>query len=153
MANHIAAMRVASCLVAVGVLSIGMSLLAQEQKPAPQVKNVSAQPIASIEGRDNFAAYCAVCHGQDGKGNGPAAPAMKVTVPDLTTIAQRNQGHFSATNVEQVIRGTGKTTTPAHGVTDMPIWGNVFMQEDRARLMLRIGNLVKYVETIQVPGK
>jgi hypothetical protein len=56
----------------------------------------------------------------------PAAPAMKVPVPDLTTIAKRSAGKFNATDVEYIIRGTGKTATPAHGVEDMPIWGDVF---------------------------
>jgi mono/diheme cytochrome c family protein len=51
------------------------------QKEVPKVKAVYAAPIASIEGKDNFEAYCAVCHGRDGKGGGPAAPAMKVPPP------------------------------------------------------------------------
>ena len=91
-----------------------------------------------------------MCHGKEAKGNGPAAPAMKVPVPDLTTIAKRNNGKFIATNVEPIIRGTGKTPTPAHGVEDMPIWGEVFRNEDKTRTMLRIGNLIKYLESIQV---
>jgi hypothetical protein len=32
----------------------------------------------------------------------------------------------------------------------MPIWGEVFRSEDRARSTLRISNLVKYLESIQV---
>ena len=109
----------------------------------------AAVPINSVEGVDNFNAYCAVCHGSDGKGNGPAAPAMKVPVADLTTIAKRNKGRFNPVQVEETIRGTGKTPTPAHGVEEMPIWGEVFRSEDKARSTLRIGNLVMYIESIQ----
>ena len=150
MASHVRACRIAGLLVVGGVLAFEVTAFGQAgQKPVPQVKSVSATPIASVEGRDNFVAYCAVCHGDDAKGNGPAAPAMKAPVPDLTTFAQRKKGKFSAVDVEQIIRGTGKTQTPAHGVAEMPIWGNVFLYEDRARSTLRISNLVKYIQSIQ----
>ena len=33
-----------------------------EQKPAPTVKRVTAQPISSVQGKDSFESYCAVCH-------------------------------------------------------------------------------------------
>jgi mono/diheme cytochrome c family protein len=140
-------------LVMSGLVGLEITVFTQEPKPVPQVKSVAATPISSIDGHDNYVAYCAVCHGQDAKGNGPAAPAMKAPVPDLTMIAQRHKGQFSATDVEQIIRGTGRTPTPAHGVAEMPIWGNVFLYEDRGRSTLRISNLVKYLQSIQVSGK
>jgi mono/diheme cytochrome c family protein len=116
----------------------------------PTIKTTVAVPIVSVEGADNYKAYCAVCHGEAAKGNGPAAPAMKVPVPDLTMIAKRHGGKFNATDVEYIVRGTGKTQTPAHGREDMPIWGEVFRSEDRGKNALRISNLVKYIETLQV---
>jgi mono/diheme cytochrome c family protein len=117
----------------------------------PVVKAIAAQPIVSIEGKDNYDAYCAVCHGREGKGNGPAAPAMKVPVPDLTTLASRHGGKFDLAQVEMAIRQPGKTATPAHGVEDMPIWGEVFRTEDRLRSTLRITNLARYVQSLQAP--
>jgi mono/diheme cytochrome c family protein len=119
-------------------------------KPVPTVKSAPAVPLASVGGKENFEAYCAVCHGKDGKGNGPAAPAMKVPVPDLTTLATRNKGRFDPIRVELIVKGSGKTATPAHGVETMPIWGDVFRSEDRATQTLRIGNIVKYVQSLQV---
>jgi len=136
---------VVACVLAVGVAAQTPS----EQKTAPKVKGVSAVPIRSVEGVDNYTAYCAVCHGPDGKGNGPAAPAMKVPVPDLTTIAKRNKGKFDTISMQLIIKGSAKTSSPAHGVESMPIWGNVFQSEDQAVATLRIGNLVKYLESIQ----
>ena len=97
--------------------------------------------------------YCAVCHGTDARGNGPAAPAMKTPVPDLTQIAKRHDGKFDAAAIEQVIRGTGKSlSTPAHGVEDMPIWSDVFRASgslDPAVTTVRVRNLVKYLQGIQ----
>jgi mono/diheme cytochrome c family protein len=115
----------------------------------PTVKSVAMIPIQSVQGKDNFDAYCAVCHGRDAKGHGPAAPAMKREVPDLTTMAERNRGAFNALAVEYIIRGKGRTATPAHGVEDMPIWGQVFRTEDPARSTLRINNLVTYIQGLQ----
>ena len=80
---------------------------------------------------------------------------MKVTVPDLTMIAARNQGKFDSARIQAIIRGTDRTTkTPAHGVEDMPIWGDVFRSDDRGTNTLRIGNLVSYLQSIQAkyPG-
>jgi mono/diheme cytochrome c family protein len=110
-------------------------------------------PIASVEGRDNFKAYCAVCHGTDAKGNGPAAPAMKVPVPDLTLIAKRHDGKFDPIAIERTIRGTDKSmSTPAHGVEDMPIWGDVFRSAGSltpSTTTIRVRNLVTYLQGLQ----
>jgi mono/diheme cytochrome c family protein len=123
---------------------------AAPQKPI--VKRASAAPIASVEGKDNYDAYCAVCHGGDGRGSGPAAPAMKAPVPDLTALAARHGGRFNLVQVETSIRQPGKIATPAHGVEEMPIWGDVFRFEDRARSTLRIQNLARYIQSIQAPA-
>ena len=139
-----------ACLLWVSVAMVASALAQTPTTQKPIVKAVTAIPIVSLEGKDNYDAYCAVCHGATAKGNGPAAPAMKVPVPDLTTIAKRNNGKFIHHNVEEIIRGTGKTPTPAHGVETMPIWGDVFYNEEKTQRMLRIRNLVMYLESIQV---
>lgn len=156
MLRHLSLRGVLALAAVISLACIGLSAQAQTpqkadvQKPAPAVKGVRGVPIRSVDGRDNFDAYCAVCHGPDGKGNGPAAPAMKVTVPDLTMIAARNQGKFDSARIQAIIRGTDRTTkTPAHGVEDMPIWGDVFRSDDRGTNTLRIGNLVSYLQSIQ----
>ena len=116
-------------IAALFVVSICTAVGAQKppaDKPAPTIKTAPAVPLVSVEGKENFEAYCAVCHGKDGKGNGPAAPAMKVPVPDLTTLAARNKGKFDPIGVELIVKGSGKTATPAHGVETMPIWAKLF---------------------------
>ena len=128
--------------------------VAAQTSPAqkPTVTSKGAAPIASAEGKDNFEAYCAVCHGKEGKGDGPAAPAMKSPVPNLTTMAKRNNGKFDSAHAEQVIRRAGSSPTPAHGVETMPIWGEVFKAEDPSKAALRIKNLVEYLRSIQEPA-
>jgi mono/diheme cytochrome c family protein len=136
-------------------LSLSVAVLASPQaKPdqtQPNVKRVTAQPIQSVEGKDNFEAYCAVCHGKSGKGDGPAAPAMKVPVADLTAIAKKNGGTFNAVQVAEMIKGANREM-PSHGSKDMPIWGPVFrsFSADQNIATLRVNNLVDYLKSIQV---
>jgi mono/diheme cytochrome c family protein len=130
---------------------LGVVLVAPRRADAqvPQVKEVPARAIGSVDGSDSFSAYCAVCHGRDAKGNGPAAPALKSPIPDLTTIARRNGGKFDALAIERVISGSDKAR-PAHGSLEMPIWGQVFRTtQGDAAASIRLINLVKYLETIQ----
>jgi mono/diheme cytochrome c family protein len=133
--------------VALGVAAHGWSAQAPQ---APTIKTVPCESIASVEGKDSYGAYCAVCHGSDGKGFGPAAPAFKMPVPDLTALARRQGGKFNVLEVEYAITGMGKVP-PAHGTTTMPIWGPVFRAADvdKARSTLRVQNLAKYIGTLQ----
>lgn len=116
----------------------------------PTVKREPARPTGAVEGVALYNAYCAVCHGKDGKGAGPAAPALKMPVPDLTTLATRNSGQYDAAAVEASITGKGRPMA-AHGSEEMPIWGPIFqgMSHDAALTTLRIKNLVTYIEEMQ----
>jgi mono/diheme cytochrome c family protein len=119
--------------------------------PAAQtVKRETAPRIQSMQGVDSYKAYCASCHGPEGKGNGPAAPALKEAPADLTTIAKRHGGTFSATDVEETI--SGRAVRAAHGSREMPIWGPVFqaLAADDSTAKLRMSNLVNYLRSIQV---
>jgi mono/diheme cytochrome c family protein len=138
--------RTATSLVAGALgLSVSLSLAAQP----PTIERKPPLPLLSIEGKDSYASYCAACHGKDGKGDGPAAPALKQRVPDLTTIAKRHNGNFDTVAVSRVITGADKPYT-AHGSEEMPIWGPIFrdLQTDHAA-MLRVTNLADYLKTIQ----
>ena len=118
------------------------------QASKPTIKREPAQPIDSLQGKDHFLAYCSACHGQDAKGHGPAAPALKVPPADLTTIAKRHNGKFSAVDVENKIVGVD---LPVHGNSEMPVWGPVFrsISRDRDIATMRVKNLVKYLESLQ----
>jgi len=116
---------------------------------AQTVRQGTAPRIQSLEGVDSFKAYCAVCHGEQAKGNGPAAAALKKVPADLTGIAKRSGGKFSAADVESVILGT--QAMASHGSRDMPIWGPVFrsLASDDSVMKLRVKNLVDYIKSIQ----
>src|SRR5689334_9348152 len=61
--------------------------------------------VAPPDGAQLFRTYCASCHGTTGTGGGAAAVAMKVTPPDLTGIAARNNGVFPSERVRQIVLG------------------------------------------------
>lgn len=54
-----------------------------------EIRHVPVKPISPASGPEMYKAYCAVCHGMTGKGNGPAAEALKVPPSDLTTLAKK----------------------------------------------------------------
>ena len=139
---------IAASLSAALVLAAARTRQTPEQKPPDLV-------IRSLAGRDLFNFYCASCHGIDGKGRGRVAPALKTQPPDLTTLAQQNGGTFPAAKVEEIIRGETRTTAPAHGSSDMPVWGPIFRGLDSRKEVndARIENLVKYIESIQAKVK
>jgi mono/diheme cytochrome c family protein len=115
---------------------------------AQTVKRVPVKPIAAVAGSVSFKAYCTVCHGIGGKGDGPAAKALTVPPADLTRLAARHEGKFPRDAVRMAI--LGEQILPAHGTRDMPMWGPVFRSVDSPEVTaLRVHNLVDYVESIQ----
>jgi mono/diheme cytochrome c family protein len=75
-------------------------------------------------GKLEFQSSCASCHGMDGKGKGPVSGQLKVPPSDLTVLASNNKGMFPTDAVYQTI--SGLRTVPAHGIREMPIWGERF---------------------------
>ena len=106
--------------------------------------------IASMEGKDLYKAYCASCHGIDGKGHGPVAAVLKALLPDLTLIAKRNHGAFPKEELEKMILG-GKGSRAAHGSADMPVWGPVFrkVENDQDLGLVRVRRLADYLISLQ----
>lgn len=137
-----------SCLAACVALLVAVRANAQPQTDA--VKKAPIQATSANSGSEMFASYCAPCHGKEGKGNGPAAAALKYPPANLTQLAKKNNGKFPADRVATVLRSG--VSGGAHGSSDMPIWGPLFSQvsgRDEAVVRMRIANLVKYLESLQ----
>jgi mono/diheme cytochrome c family protein len=129
-------------------LLITLSDVTVAQKPT--VVNVPAPRTPANSGKQMYKAYCASCHGKGGKGDGPAADALKVPPPDLTGLTRRNNGKFPSLQVAGTI--TGQAGTPAHGSREMPIWGPVFMSmshQHESEVRLRVANLTEYIKSLQ----
>jgi mono/diheme cytochrome c family protein len=102
------------------------------------------------EGERLFRSYCAACHGEDGRGHGPAASALKTRPPDLTAIARRYGGTFPR---DRLIRDIAEGDRPiaAHGSKEMPIWGPnlTALGLGPAEASEQVGAIVSYLGSIQ----
>jgi hypothetical protein len=139
----------ASAVVLTITLSLSTARAVQEGSIKSDQERHPVWLIPSLEGSDLFHSYCASCHGTDGRGAGPVAPALNTSVPDLTTIAKRHGGIFPAGHIRAIIAGDELVT--AHGSREMPVWGPVFHQIERDRDFgnVRLENVTRYVESIQ----
>jgi mono/diheme cytochrome c family protein len=73
-------------------------------------------------GAEDFATFCAGCHGSAGSGDGPAAAGLDRKPADLTQLSVRNGGVFPGTRVMAKIWGyTG--VGPGEAGSPMPEFG------------------------------
>lgn len=130
---------------------LGPFSFAQQKEFSKEVKHVPVKPTSAASGKEMYNMYCAVCHGTNGKGGGPAAEALKTPPTDLTNLSQKEGGRFPSAHVASAIRGD--FNVPAHGSKDMPIWGNLFWhmsQGHEGEVQLRVANLTNYIESLQM---
>ena len=129
-------------LVVAGVAGAQVRLAPPDQSPLPPAYMPSGQHI--------YMQFCSACHGIDAKGQGPAAASLKTPPPDLTTLAKRHMGKFPEEYVTSILLfGPGTT---AHGASDMPTWGPVFLyldKHDEAAARQRIKNLTTHLKSLQ----
>ena len=88
------------------------------------LETMQVRPSNATEmGKDLFRAYCATCHGVDGRGAGPMASELRRLPPSLTSYAVRNGGVFPGEQVRRIIDGR---LVGSHGTSEMPVWGDAF---------------------------
>jgi len=146
-------------MVLAGIAAAALVLvLAVDAVPQGEVKEapVTWRQVTEGDGQTLYVELCAACHGADGAGAGPAAPALAKPVPDLTRLALANGGVFPGDEVKRTI--SGERSIAAHGSLEMPIWGKVFrdvrpdkkMAQRESLAQARIADLTRYLESIQV---
>ncbi len=107
-----------------------------------------------VEGQIIYDQNCAICHGNDGRGDGLIAGNMDPAPPDLTRITFRERDVFPRTRVLSVIDGYTRQGPQA----DMPEFG-LLLQGDTVPVVLEDGTLspvprplaalLTYLESIQ----
>jgi mono/diheme cytochrome c family protein len=118
--------------------------------------HATAADYSIMTGQELYARFCASCHGESGRGDGPVSKSLAVETPDLTLIARRHGGKFPRERIERII--DGRFIIGAHGSRTMPVWG-----EDLSRLEIGnpdaerltetiIGRLADYVQSLQRPA-
>lgn len=133
------------------VAALSLSTASSTGTSAAQ-QEVTAPGSPAFVGSELFRTYCATCHGQSGKGDGPLAEMLKTRPADLTVFARSNNGVFPGELVGRII--DGRQHVPGHGGKDMPVWGDAFKEatggSDEASIKARIDALVRHLESIQV---
>ena len=79
-----AAIGIPAILAMVTLMLLPATGTAQE----PAVKKSPVVQSNPRSGKQMYTDYCAPCHGSDGQGNGPAAPAMKTAPTNLAWLAK-----------------------------------------------------------------
>ena len=136
-------------ILLLSILMLGATFAASNDNQKA-IRKGPARRTSSSSGSEMYRAYCAACHGQVGKGDGPASSALKSAPADLTQLAKRNSGRFPELQVFGAINGD--LLVPAHGSKDMPVWGVVFRamgDNGVSGAKLRIRNLTRYIESLQ----
>ena len=132
--------------IAIGTLVFSF-VLAMGSVISAQNKTSGSQSQYVAKGRKLFAQYCATCHGETAKGEGPVAAALKVGPPDLTALQQTGE-KFPFYKVQTKIDGEKEVT--AHGPSKMPVWGTIFKRTSgELQRHADVYALVKYIESIQ----
>ena len=139
----------APTLICAIVVTLGAISTAAVSAQTKQIKVENAKPASTFKGDDLYRQFCAVCHGPDGKGNGPAASALKARATDLTQLSRQNNAKFPTLHVKNIL--TGVDAVAAHGNIEMPTWGDTFKSISANETFggMRIDALVEYLQKIQ----
>lgn len=129
------------------VLLVAMAVSAGTAHAQARIERAPIKPTSAADPGKMFTTYCAVCHGKEGIGNGPAAASLTKKPADLTKISARNGGAFPEVKVKRYIEGLDEVA--AHGTRDMPMWGDLFASLSRDTAQLRIQGLSDYLKGLQ----
>ncbi len=128
------------------LLALGMGYADQSRTKIP----IPVNKTSPTSGKQMYSSYCAPCHGVDGRGQGPAAAALKAHPTDLTVLSRNNHGKFPDTHIVSVMQFGSEVQ--AHGSAEMPVWGPILGRMNASNTQdkqLRVSNLSRFIETMQ----
>jgi mono/diheme cytochrome c family protein len=130
------------------LLFVSATLAFAQQAATPKIKTVPVRLSGTMDGAELYREHCAVCHGVDGKGGGPAAPALKRSTGDLTRMSAQNGGKFPTLAAQEKLRSG---SVIEHGSVEMPMWGKLLQPAGGTKndAEMRLHALVNYLEKIQ----
>lgn len=140
-------MKLLLVMAAIATLAVGTSYAEQSNSKV----TIPVNRTAPTSGKQMYVSYCAPCHGVDGRGQGPVASALRTPPTDLAVISRNNHGKYPDAHIAAVLQSG--VEIPSHGSAEMPVWGPILAKMDQANAqgrMLRISNLSRYIETMQV---
>ncbi|HET9314831.1 MAG TPA: c-type cytochrome [Vicinamibacteria bacterium] len=112
--------------------------------------DVAFDTAAAAKGQVTFTRYCVSCPGPAGKGDGSISGDLRVPVPDLTEMANRNAGKYPYERVTRIV--TTAEIVRGHGTVDMPAWGDAFKKTrgtDEPTVEAAIRDLNHYIWSLQ----
>ena len=112
------------------------------------------RPEASL-GEQVFARRCAVCHGPDGRGNGPAAPSMIPRPRDFTLslFKYKSTPRFDPPTDDDLRRvvGNGLAASAMPGFADLLTDGEISAVVDEIKRLARLGDQTP--STVAIPAR
>lgn len=135
----------------VAALTAVMPAFAQSSSTAaPKIKHTQIRYVDPASGKQMYEAYCASCHGVNGKGNATVGAALSQPPTDLTLLSSHNGGKFPAYRVRDLL--LDQDFYHDRAAHSMPVWAPAFksLQKNHPDVVgLRVNNLVTYLKTIQ----
>ncbi len=100
-------------------------------------------------GQTHFMNYCSSCHGEDAKG--VRIDSLYKMPADLTRItANWRTSEFPVLEVARMI--DGRDMAKSHGTRQMPVWGEVFSEQehlDETQIKGKLSEIIAYLMVIQ----
>ncbi len=138
-------------IILLGIAGLAAALPTPQKPSQETASRTETREERIARGDRAYRVFCAGCHGKAARGDGAMADLLKIPPADLTRIAARNGGTFSAERVAEAI--DGRTVVRGHGA-QMPVWGWSFKEPGRdwdqeREVSQRVQDLVLYLETLQ----
>lgn len=125
----------------------------------PEGQGAPGEMPGPQDGKALFMDNCAICHGEDGRGNGPYARRMQKAPKDLTLITLRHKDKFPRAKIMSIIDGYARSDMTGEGMPEfgallegdlVPFDSGDGRQTPTPRKLVA---LLEYLETIQQTRK